>query len=40
MAGGEHGLRAMRLMPWEEDEASTEAEAQVVEMANRILFPD
>lgn len=39
-AGGEDGLRAMGLMPWEEDDAATETEAEVVEMANRILFPD
>lgn len=39
-AGGEDGLKAMGLMPWEEDEAVTEGEAEVVEMANRILFPD
>ena len=39
-AGGEDGLRAMGLMPWEEDEAFTEREAEVIEMANRILFPD
>ncbi|KAK0384079.1 hypothetical protein NLU13_8168 [Sarocladium strictum] len=39
-AGGEDGLKAMGLMPWEEDEAVTESEAEVVEMANRILFPD
>ncbi|KAH8179381.1 hypothetical protein LIA77_00900 [Sarocladium implicatum] len=39
-AGGEDGLRAMGLMPWEEDEAVTEEDAEVVEMANRILFPD
>ncbi|KAL2210464.1 DUF1479-domain-containing protein [Sarocladium strictum] len=39
-AGGEDGLKAMGLMPWEEDEAVTEVDAEVVEMANRILFPD
>lgn len=39
-AGGEDGLRAMGLYPWDEDDAETETERQVFAMANGILFPD
>lgn len=39
-AGGGDGLRAMRLLPWDEEEAHTEAEREVLAMANGILFPD
>jgi hypothetical protein len=39
-AGGEAGLRAMGLLPWEEGEASTTQEREVLRMANGILFPD
>ena len=38
--GGDEGLRAMGLLPWDDEEASTDLEAEVVEMANDILFPD
>lgn len=39
-AGGNEGLRAMGLQPWEEDEAVDDVEAALIEMANTILFPD
>lgn len=39
-AGGEDGLRAMGLCPWDEEDANTETERQVFAMANGILFPD
>lgn len=38
--GGEDGLRAMGLLPWDEDDVKTGVEAEVLEMANNILFPD
>lgn len=39
-AGGDDGLRTMGLLPWDEEEARTEAEREVLAMANGILFPD
>ncbi|KAG9256041.1 uncharacterized protein F5Z01DRAFT_535508 [Emericellopsis atlantica] len=39
-AGGEAGLRAMGLMPWDEDDVESAIEAEVVDMANNVLFPD
>lgn len=39
-AGGVDGLQAMGLLPWDEDDAEDLHEQQVVEMANRILFPE
>jgi hypothetical protein len=39
-AGGDDGLRAMGLLPWDEEEADTDAEREVLAMANGILFPD
>ncbi|KAK4680865.1 hypothetical protein QC764_102510 [Podospora pseudoanserina] len=39
-AGGEEGLRAMGLLPWDEEEADTDFEREVLAMANGILFPD
>lgn len=39
-AGGNAGLRAMGLLPWDEDDVETGVEAEVLEMANNILFPD
>lgn len=39
-AGGDDGLRAMGLLPWEDEDASTDVEAEVLDMANNILFPD
>ena len=39
-AGGEDGLRAMGLYPWDEGDVETEGEREVVAMANGILFPD
>jgi hypothetical protein len=39
-AGGNEGLRAMGLQPWDEDNAVNEAEASLMELANTILFPD
>jgi hypothetical protein len=39
-AGGDDGLRAMGLLPWEEDEAESETERDLLAMANAILFPD
>jgi hypothetical protein len=38
--GGEDGLRAMGMYSWDEDEAQTEREREVMAMANEILFPD
>jgi hypothetical protein len=39
-AGGDDGLRAMGLLPWEEDDATDEEQKRVLGMANGILFPD
>lgn len=39
-AGGEVGLRAMGLLPWDEEEADDDADRRVLAMANGILFPD
>lgn len=39
-AGEDDGLRAMGLLPFDEDEASSDAERRVLTMANSILFPD
>ncbi|KAL2755051.1 hypothetical protein ACRALDRAFT_1064766 [Sodiomyces alcalophilus JCM 7366] len=39
-AGGDEALRAMGLMPWEEDDASSPNEVALVRLANGILFPD
>ncbi|KAH6900251.1 hypothetical protein B0T10DRAFT_20844 [Thelonectria olida] len=39
-AGGMDGLCAMGLLPWDEDEARDDHEQEVLEMANRILFPE
>ncbi|KAK3956038.1 DUF1479 domain-protein [Pseudoneurospora amorphoporcata] len=39
-AGGDDGLRTMGLLPWDEEEARTEAEREVLAMANGTLFPD
>ncbi|KAK0666157.1 hypothetical protein QBC41DRAFT_156248 [Cercophora samala] len=39
-AGGDEGLRAMGLLPWDEEEADTDFEREVLAMANGILFPD
>lgn len=39
-AGGDDGLRAMGLLPWDEEEADSDAEREVLAMANGILFPD
>ena len=39
-AGGDDGLRAMGLLPFDADEASSEAERRMLSMANSILFPD
>ncbi|KAH6990762.1 hypothetical protein BKA56DRAFT_628305 [Ilyonectria sp. MPI-CAGE-AT-0026] len=39
-AGGVEGLRAMGLLPWDEDEASDDTEQEVLEAANGILFPE
>ncbi|KAM7206769.1 Protein of unknown function (DUF1479) domain containing protein [Rhypophila sp. PSN 637] len=38
--GGDDGLRAMGLLPWDEEDAESDAERRVLEMANAILFPD
>ncbi|KAK5663520.1 hypothetical protein OQA88_3950 [Cercophora sp. LCS_1] len=38
-AGGDDGLRAMGLFPFDEEEAESEAERRVLSMANAILFP-
>ncbi|KAK4229740.1 hypothetical protein QBC38DRAFT_508011 [Podospora fimiseda] len=39
-AGGEEALRAMGLLPWDEEEADTDEEREVLAMANGILFPE
>lgn len=39
-AGGDDGLRTMGLLPWDEEEARTDREREVLGMANGILFPD
>ncbi|KAK3329455.1 hypothetical protein B0H66DRAFT_571945 [Apodospora peruviana] len=39
-AGGEDGLRGMGLLPWDEEDAASDAEREVLAMANSILFPD
>ncbi|KAK4242649.1 hypothetical protein C8A03DRAFT_39990 [Achaetomium macrosporum] len=39
-AGGDEGLRAMGLLPWDEEEADSNREREVLAMANGILFPD
>ncbi|KAL2125178.1 hypothetical protein VTJ04DRAFT_1543 [Mycothermus thermophilus] len=39
-AGGDDGLRAMGLVPWDEEEADEDATREVLAMANGILFPD
>ncbi|KAM5355487.1 hypothetical protein ACJ41O_002133 [Fusarium nematophilum] len=39
-AGGLDGMRAMGLLPWDEDEALDDCEQAVLEMANGILFPE
>jgi hypothetical protein len=39
-AGGEDALKAMGLLPWEDDDGMTERDREVLAMANGILFPD
>ncbi len=39
-AGGDDGLRAMGLLPWDEEESDEDREREVLAMANGILFPD
>jgi hypothetical protein len=39
-AGGLDGMRAMGLLPWDEDEAQDDLEYAVLEMANGVLFPE
>ncbi|KAL2023661.1 hypothetical protein VTK56DRAFT_1818 [Thermocarpiscus australiensis] len=39
-AGGDDGLRALGLLPWDEEEAGSDDEREVLAMANGILFPD
>jgi hypothetical protein len=39
-AGGNGGLRAMGLLHWDYETADTDLDADVVEMANGILFPE
>lgn len=39
-AGDEDGLRAMGLLPFDEDDVSSEAERELVRMANSLLFPE
>ncbi|KAK4149114.1 hypothetical protein C8A00DRAFT_19161 [Chaetomidium leptoderma] len=39
-AGGDDGLRAMGLLPWDEEEADEDGTRAVLAMANGILFPD
>jgi hypothetical protein len=39
-AGGVDGMRAMGLLPWDEDEAKDDVEYAVLEMANGVLFPE
>jgi hypothetical protein len=34
------GMRAMGLLPWDEDEAKDDIEYAVLEMANSVLFPE
>ena len=38
--GGEDALRAMGLAPWDEDDVEGVMEAEVLEEANNVLFPD
>ncbi|KAK3903885.1 hypothetical protein C8A05DRAFT_14179 [Staphylotrichum tortipilum] len=39
-AGGDDGLRAMGLLPWDEEESDSDREREVLAMANGLLFPD
>ncbi|KAG7293181.1 hypothetical protein NEMBOFW57_003227 [Staphylotrichum longicolle] len=39
-AGGDDGLRAMGLLPWDEEESDSDREREGLAMANGILFPD
>lgn len=39
-AGDDEALRAMGLLPFDEDDAETEGEKSVLNMVNGILFPD
>ncbi|KAI8965433.1 DUF1479-domain-containing protein [Daldinia sp. FL1419] len=40
-AGGEEGLRSMGLLPWDEkNDCADKAEAELLRLANGILFPD
>ncbi|KAK2004748.1 DUF1479-domain-containing protein [Colletotrichum falcatum] len=39
-AGGEDGLRAMGLLPWEDKEGTRPTEKALIGMANAILFPE
>lgn len=39
-AGGVDGMRAMGLLPWDEDDAQDDGEFSVLKMANGILFPE
>jgi hypothetical protein len=39
-AGANDGLRAMGLLPWDEYEADSQAQIELLGMANAILFPD
>ncbi|KAJ4003230.1 hypothetical protein NW752_012175 [Fusarium irregulare] len=39
-AGGVDGMRAMGILPWDEDEAQDDIEYAVLEMANGVLFPE
>jgi hypothetical protein len=39
-AGGDEALRAMGLLPWDEEEADCDRDREVLAMANGILFPD
>ncbi|KAL1842537.1 hypothetical protein VTJ49DRAFT_5013 [Mycothermus thermophilus] len=38
--GGDDGLRAMGLVPWDEEDADEDETREVLAMANGILFPD
>ncbi|KAK3393759.1 hypothetical protein B0H63DRAFT_491569 [Podospora didyma] len=38
--GGDGGLQAMGLLPWNEEDADFDAEREVLAIANAILFPD
>lgn len=38
--GGEQALRSMGLLPFDEEEADTDAERELLALANAILFPD